>query len=118
MMIGVSFEALRLLRDYLVSKSAQEKRVYMAEHRLRDSKSDAWHTSYIRRIANLDHIVQTILHCIQFSIGYFIMLAFMISNYWLCLSIVIGIGIGYFFFGIRRGHNMKTNHLEDEACSH
>lgn len=54
------------------------------------------------------NMIQTVLHCIQFVIGYFLMLAFMISNYWICLAIIIGITLGYFVFGSVRQNKIGS----------
>ncbi len=50
---------------------------------------------------SFDHLIQTFLHVFQFAISYFIMLSFMTYNYWYCLSILFGIGLGYFMFGVK-----------------
>lgn len=44
------------------------------------------------------HFYQTILHMIQFVIGYFLMFIFMTYNVWLALAVVIGTGLGYWLF--------------------
>ncbi|XP_043267318.1 high affinity copper uptake protein 1-like [Venturia canescens] len=44
------------------------------------------------------HFYQTILHMIQFVIGYFLMFIFMTYNVWLALATVIGTGLGYWLF--------------------
>lgn len=64
-------------------------------------------------IFTMKHLIQTLLHVLQFAIGYFLMLAFMTYNYWICLSIFIGIGIGYFLFGATRG-NLDAG---DDCCN-
>ncbi|XP_030369532.1 high affinity copper uptake protein 1-like [Scaptodrosophila lebanonensis] len=45
------------------------------------------------------HLVQTLLNMIQITISYLIMLIIMLYNYWLCLAIILGLGMGYVFFG-------------------
>ncbi|XP_047138652.1 high affinity copper uptake protein 1 [Hydra vulgaris] len=45
------------------------------------------------------HILQTVLHMVVVFIGYFLMLAFMTYNTWICLAVIIGAGVGYFAFG-------------------
>lgn len=44
------------------------------------------------------HILQTILHVVQLFISYILMLVFMTYNVYLCLSIALGAGLGYFLF--------------------
>jgi len=48
------------------------------------------------------HVVQTLLHIIQFVVSYFLMLIFMTYNVWLCMAVALGAGVGYFIFGWRR----------------
>ena len=62
---------------------------------------------------NVRHYIQTFLHFLQFAVSYFLMLAFMTFNYWLCLSILIGITIGFFVFGVKR----EKNNLNEECCN-
>jgi copper transporter 1 len=45
------------------------------------------------------HGFQTFLHILQTVLGYFLMLIFMTYNVWLCVALVVGIGVGYFLFG-------------------
>ncbi|KAK7101175.1 protein SLC31A2-like [Littorina saxatilis] len=52
-----------------------------------------------RYILNKGHIIQTVLYIIQFIGGYFLMLAVMTYNVWLVVGGVVGLGLGYFFFG-------------------
>ena len=47
------------------------------------------------------HILQTFLHMVQVTLGYILMLAFMTFNVWICISIVLGAGLGYFIFGVQ-----------------
>jgi copper transporter 1 len=43
-----------------------------------------------------------VLHVLQFTISYWLMLIFMTYNVWLCLATVLGAGFGYLMFGSRR----------------
>lgn len=70
--------------------------------------TNAGQSSYFKNLLSFDHIVQTLIHVIQFTISYFLMLAFMTFNYWLCLSIIVGIGIGYFLFGVQQSKPSPT----------
>jgi copper transporter 1 len=51
---------------------------------------------------SLAHFVLTVLHFVQVSLAYFIMLIIMTYNSWLCASVVIGATVGYFLFGWRK----------------
>ena len=48
------------------------------------------------------HVLQTLLHIIQLSISYLLMLIFMTFNVWLCLSVIFGAALGYFMFGWKK----------------
>ncbi|GFO20063.1 high affinity copper uptake protein 1 [Plakobranchus ocellatus] len=45
------------------------------------------------------HLVLTCLHMLQVIFSYCLMLVFMTFNLWLCLALVLGMGVGYFTFG-------------------
>lgn len=59
------------------------------------------------------HIVQTLLHLIQVSVSYILMLIVMLFNLWLCLAIVTGAAVGYYFFGWIRQSKKDPN----ECCN-
>ncbi|KAL8596158.1 hypothetical protein ACOMHN_021198 [Nucella lapillus] len=61
-----------------------------------------------RYILNKGHIIQTLLYVVQFVGGYFLMLAVMTYNIWLVVGGVIGLGLGYFFFGWIEEENFVT----------
>lgn len=48
------------------------------------------------------HIYQTLLHILQVTISFLLMLIFMTYNVWLCLAVVIGAAGGYFLFGWKK----------------
>nr|ADD38305.1 High affinity copper uptake protein 1 [Lepeophtheirus salmonis] len=48
------------------------------------------------------HFILTFLHILQVIVSYLLMLIFMTYNSWLCLSVIVGTGAGYFFFGWKR----------------
>ncbi|XP_076441338.1 protein SLC31A2-like [Babylonia areolata] len=52
-----------------------------------------------RYMLNKGHIIQTLLYVVQFIGGYLLMLAVMTYNAWLVVGGVVGLGLGYFFFG-------------------
>ena len=53
-------------------------------------------------ILSWEHLVSTILHLIQISLAYILMLIVMTFNTWLCLSVVIGSTLGYFLIGWKK----------------
>ncbi|CAK1583910.1 unnamed protein product [Parnassius mnemosyne] len=48
------------------------------------------------------HIIQTLLHIVQSTASYILMLVFMTYNVWLCIALILGLAVGYFFFGWRK----------------
>jgi copper transporter 1 len=48
------------------------------------------------------HALQTALHLVQLVASYFLMLAFMSYNVWLCAAVAAGSAAGYFLFAWRR----------------
>lgn len=48
------------------------------------------------------HFYQTLLHILQVTVSFLLMLIFMTYNVWLCLAVVIGAAGGYFLFGWRK----------------
>jgi len=58
---------------------------------------------------SLAHGIQTLLHVIQVTVSYMLMLVFMTYNVWLCLAVVIGAGLGYFLFSWRRATVIDVN---------
>lgn len=52
-----------------------------------------------RYILHKGHLIQTALYIVQFVGGYILMLAIMSYNVWLLVGGVVGLGLGYFFFG-------------------
>merc|ERR1712176_1538500 len=69
--------------------------------------------SAMTRILNSWHFLQSLLHIIQVTVSYMLMLVFMTYNVWLCLAVVLGAGAGYFCFGWRK----KTTHDTNEHCN-
>lgn len=48
------------------------------------------------------NLLQTVLHAIQVTVSFLLMLVFMTYNYWLCLAVVAGASTGYFLFGWKK----------------
>ncbi|XP_039948095.1 high affinity copper uptake protein 1 isoform X2 [Bactrocera neohumeralis] len=61
---------------------------------------------------SIHHIIQSLLNVVQIIISYLLMLVFMNFNYWLCLSMILGLGFGYFCFGWIRQQGIGT-----ECCT-
>lgn len=67
--------------------------------------------TYWEKIFATPHIIQTLINLVQIILSYLLMLIFMTFNYWLCLAVVLGLGLGYFCFGW-----IKQDVYESECC--
>ncbi|XP_016937023.2 high affinity copper uptake protein 1 isoform X2 [Drosophila suzukii] len=47
---------------------------------------------------SVNHLLQTLLHVLQVTLSFLLMLIFMTYNVWLCLMVVLGAAVGYFLF--------------------
>ncbi|XP_030556245.1 high affinity copper uptake protein 1 [Drosophila novamexicana] len=117
------YELLKFLREQLIRREARREAELAAELRQKNSMNDCGggcsetplaeirEKTYWQRIFNTPHIIQSLLNLVQIIISYLLMLVFMNFNYWLCLSVVLGLGVGYFFFGW-----IKKDPQESECC--
>lgn len=60
-----------------------------------------------RYILNRAHLLQTGLYVVQLIGGYVIMLAIMTYSIWIIVGGVLGLGLGYFFFGWYEGNGVQ-----------
>lgn len=65
----------------------------------------------MRAFTTMPHYVQTLLHLVQLTLSYFLMLIVMTYNVWLFVSVVLGCTAGYFLFGWQKGFTVDlTEH--------
>ncbi|RNA15540.1 high affinity copper uptake 1-like [Brachionus plicatilis] len=69
---------------------------------VRINQQDPEIKSYSSKLLSKGHIIQSFMHMLQITVSYLLMLVFMTYNSWLCLSVVLGAGLGYFLFGLKR----------------
>ncbi|XP_017481185.1 PREDICTED: high affinity copper uptake protein 1 isoform X2 [Rhagoletis zephyria] len=122
--IAFIYEALKCTRQQLHKRSVQKAAERMAEEEAKRATHPAGcphapaplpeirSKTYRDRLFSIDHIIQTLLNVIQVIISYLLMLVFMNFNYWLSLSVILGLGFGYFCFGWIREQNTST-----ECCT-
>lgn len=60
------------------------------------------HKTVGQRMVSVAHLVQTLLHVLQVSVSYLLMLVFMTYNGFLCIAVAVGAGAGYFLFSWRK----------------
>jgi copper transporter 1 len=61
------------------------------------------------RLLSLPHGIQTILHIIQMTMSYSLMLVAMTFNTYLFFAVILGSGFGHFLFGWRRSSVIDHN---------
>lgn len=99
--IAILYEALKYYREYLFKQSFASV-TYSSVGGNSSSEAAKLHRSISKRILSPGHFAQTGLHVLQVTISYFLMLVFMTYNVWLCISVVIGAGVGFFVFGWKK----------------
>ena len=62
------------------------------------------------------HVIQTLLHMLQVTVSYFLMLIVMTYNVWLFIAVILGAGAGYFLFAKFRGPGTRILQDENEHC--
>ncbi|XP_064639067.1 uncharacterized protein LOC135494737 [Lineus longissimus] len=60
--------------------------------------------AYSRTTRRWIHLLCSLLFLLQTVLSWLVMLVFMTFNVWLCLSVVVGFGVGYFCFATLRIH--------------
>ncbi|XP_022224913.2 high affinity copper uptake protein 1 [Drosophila obscura] len=119
--VSFLYEALKFLRQHLARRVARREAERLAAERQKNDNpsgccsdtplAEVREKSYWQRLMDSAHIIQSLLNLLQIVISYLLMLIFMTFNYWLCLAVVLGLGLGHFFFG----WNKKTPD-ESECC--
>ncbi|XP_055379727.1 high affinity copper uptake protein 1 [Condylostylus longicornis] len=114
-LIAVSFlyEGLRYIRERFYHKVAKDEALKLMQMQ-NGQGCCAGALPHVERtitsqIFNKSHAIQTILHVIQITVSYLLMLVFMTFNYWLCLSVLIGCTLGYFCFGWIKQNAIDSN---------
>jgi copper transporter 1 len=54
-------------------------------------------------------MIQTLLHIVQITLSYLVMLVVMTFNTYLFIAVVLGFGFGHFLFGWRRSSVLDHN---------
>jgi copper transporter 1 len=105
-LLAVIYEGLKFYRQFVLKKNCkfyqlatisnqlENENGVNEEARVEPTESSEW------RKCNLSylHLYQSFLHVLQVAMSYTLMLGFMTFNVWLCLSILLGAGLGYYLF--------------------
>ncbi|GAV05901.1 hypothetical protein RvY_15960 [Ramazzottius varieornatus] len=121
--LAVTYEALKLGRQILHANEAKNKRRRtVSTESLPAAPADIPHgsvkhdlVSTLRAMFRWMHLLQTILHGIQFVIGYWLMLAAMTFSVWLFIGMVLGTMFGYFLFHWNPANDGYMN-LQNDHC--
>ncbi|XP_019619322.1 PREDICTED: high affinity copper uptake protein 1-like isoform X4 [Branchiostoma belcheri] len=119
--IAMLYEGLKVWREMLTVRADDSRKA--ASHNMKQltNRKDAntlgvdfmpgetLPTKTRHQICNCMHALQSLLHIVQVLISYGLMLVFMTFNVWLCLSVALGAGAGYFAFGWRRPITVDRN---------
>ncbi|XP_055904441.1 high affinity copper uptake protein 1 [Eupeodes corollae] len=120
--VAFAYEGIKFVREYHLRKVLKEEsdrlRALNSKNCMTNEGSSsntplhvAYQLNYFQRIFNTPHILQTCLNLVQIILSYLLMLIFMTFNYWLCLAVILGLGLGYFVFGW-----IKQDVYETECC--
>ncbi|KAL4219523.1 hypothetical protein ACF0H5_022101 [Mactra antiquata] len=129
--LAVIYEGLKVLREMLLQKSmitanryavsngtSSQDTMVVSNKNVGDSQNGGMKSNKTKPNKNVascihmmscGHFTQTLLHMIQVFISYCLMLVFMTYNAWLCISVILGAGIGYFMFGWRKAIVVDIN---------
>ena len=130
LLLAILYEGIKCYREHLFKRLsfAVKKQVpvlgTLHHHHLHQNPAGVPHTAHSRqresscpadvppfnlgksnfnlRILSLPHTIQSLLHVLQMLLSYILMLAFMTFNLYICISIILGAGIGYFMFYWRK----------------
>lgn len=68
----------------------------------------------INEMLSLPHLLSTLLYMLQVLFAYYLMLAFMLFNIWICLSIVLGAAFGHFL--LAEQNQVLSDHNVEDYC--
>ncbi|KAL7632784.1 UNVERIFIED_CONTAM: hypothetical protein RMT77_016908 [Armadillidium vulgare] len=105
-LIAFFYEGLKYFREYLFRRSLSSIKYSSTSNSSTSNQPVQYYDEILlpspMHILSLSHMIQTLLHIIQFIISYCLMLIFMTYNVWLCLALTLGAGLGYFLFGWKK----------------
>lgn len=108
--LAILYEGLKVFREVLLQKAMLTGNKYAMSNA--SSSQDTMVISNKNvglHMMTCSHFMQTVLHMVQVFFSYCLMLVFMTYNVWLCLSVILGAGIGYFLFGWRKAIVVDIN---------
>ncbi|KAI1293714.1 High affinity copper uptake protein 1 [Halotydeus destructor] len=99
--LAIVYEAVKTYQVSLLTKKTSHSNCYPVAS---TTSGDSCHEDYpwLRQMFSWVHLVSTIVHMIQITIGYALMLAVMTYNVHLIVAVVTGSGVGFLLFSWRR----------------
>ncbi|XP_070074381.1 high affinity copper uptake protein 1 isoform X2 [Drosophila takahashii] len=104
-LLALMYEGLKYYREYLFWKTYNllEYRPVTGPQRNPEapripSPAAAAPSPVQPSMLSVNHLLQTLLHVLQVTLSFLLMLIFMTYNVWLCLMVVLGAAVGYFLF--------------------
>ncbi|XP_055913288.1 high affinity copper uptake protein 1 [Eupeodes corollae] len=107
-LMATLYEGLKYYREYLFWKTYNllEYRPVSMPEKGPEEQSPAPTIHYVGEVIHkkppsmlsINHLYQTLLHVIQVTLSFLLMLIFMTYNVWLAISVVLGAAVGYFLF--------------------
>lgn len=92
------YEGLKFIRESLYAAHRKDNSGTCPGSRNKPHEELSW----ARGMCQPLHLVQTVLHAVQFLLSYLLMLVFMTYNVWLCLAVLFGATLGFFVFGWKK----------------
>ncbi|XP_037039236.1 high affinity copper uptake protein 1-like [Bradysia coprophila] len=108
--ISIAYEGLRFWREKLYNDYQAQQQITCS-----NPKDMAPPRKTIRQLLTQKaHLIQTLMHMIQVTVSYALMLIVMTYNVWLVLAVILGATVGYFIFGWIRQRTIDVA----ESCCH
>ncbi|XP_785308.1 high affinity copper uptake protein 1 [Strongylocentrotus purpuratus] len=108
--LAMFYEGLKVGRELLLRRSVVNVR-YHSQQISKGSETflTETHNAGEAQLLSWGHVIQTLLHVVQVTLSYFLMLIFMTYNGYLCIAVVMGAGTGYFIFGWKKAIVVDIN---------
>ncbi|XP_022239316.1 high affinity copper uptake protein 1-like isoform X2 [Limulus polyphemus] len=102
--LAMLYEGLKFFREHLYRRNASTIQYATVAVTGQSGSSGVTEIQKVTRnkMMSFPHLIQTLLHVVQFVISYFLMLMFMTYNVWVCIAIALGAGAGFFLFGWKK----------------
>ncbi|XP_076823850.1 high affinity copper uptake protein 1-like [Clavelina lepadiformis] len=108
-LVAMFYEGLKVLREWLLQKAIMDSKYATVLENENGNSYIEQRKPNKHAICTSSHWIQTLLHLLQVTVSYALMLIFMTYNAYLAISIVVGAGLGYFLFGWKKSVIVDIN---------